>query len=242
MAGGASLRSVPADRGDGAEGDRRVPVTDTNLVRFRAAVAGALAHLESRREEVNDLNVFPVADGDTGDNMALTLSAVLAELDRLQGSDETAHDRRDRARGDRALGRARRAAGGARQLGRDPLPADPRRRRGARQPARAADRRDADRRCAGERGRPRVLLGARAGRGDDPDGRARDGPQDRHRRRPQRGESAPGAGDGADRSRTGRSPTRSSGPSMRARTRSSAAPSCSPRCATPAWSTPGVTA
>jgi DAK2 domain fusion protein YloV len=64
-------------------------VTDTNLVRFRAAVAGALAHLESRREEVNDLNVFPVADGDTGDNMALTLRAVLDELDRLQGADGT---------------------------------------------------------------------------------------------------------------------------------------------------------
>jgi len=63
-------------------------VTDTNLVRFRVAVAGALAHLESRRQEVNDLNVFPVADGDTGDNMALTLRAVLAELDRLQGADE----------------------------------------------------------------------------------------------------------------------------------------------------------
>ena len=58
------------------------------MVRFRAAVAGALAHLESRRQEVNDLNVFPVADGDTGDNMALTLRAVLAELDRLQGTDE----------------------------------------------------------------------------------------------------------------------------------------------------------
>ena len=55
-----------------------------NLRRFRAAVAGALGHLESRREEINDLNVFPVADGDTGDNMALTLRAVLDELDRLQ--------------------------------------------------------------------------------------------------------------------------------------------------------------
>ena len=62
-------------------------MTDTNLVRFRAAVAGALAHLESRREEVNDLNVFPVADGDTGDNMALTLRAVLSELDRLLSAD-----------------------------------------------------------------------------------------------------------------------------------------------------------
>jgi len=61
-------------------------VTDTNLARFRAAVAGALAHLESRRQEVNDLNVFPVADGDTGDNMALTLRAVLDELDRLEAT------------------------------------------------------------------------------------------------------------------------------------------------------------
>ena len=58
-------------------------MSDPSLVRFRVAVQGALAHLESRREEINDLNVFPVADGDTGDNMALTLSAVLAELDRL---------------------------------------------------------------------------------------------------------------------------------------------------------------
>ncbi|HEY6762007.1 MAG TPA: DAK2 domain-containing protein [Baekduia sp.] len=59
-------------------------MSDPSLVRFRVAVQGALAHLESRREEINDLNVFPVADGDTGDNMALTLRAVLGELDRLE--------------------------------------------------------------------------------------------------------------------------------------------------------------
>ncbi len=52
-------------------------------MRFRAALQGALAHLEARRQEVNDLNVFPVADGDTGDNMVLTLQACLAEVDRL---------------------------------------------------------------------------------------------------------------------------------------------------------------
>ena len=56
---------------------------DPSLVRFRTVVEGALAHLESRREEINDLNVFPVADGDTGDNMALTLRAVLEEIDHL---------------------------------------------------------------------------------------------------------------------------------------------------------------
>jgi uncharacterized protein len=58
-------------------------VWNPSLVRFRGVVEGALAALEARREEVNLLNVFPVADGDTGDNMALTLRAVLAELDRL---------------------------------------------------------------------------------------------------------------------------------------------------------------
>ena len=58
-------------------------MADPSLIRFRAVVEGALAQLEARREEVNDLNVFPVADGDTGDNMALTLRAVLEELDRL---------------------------------------------------------------------------------------------------------------------------------------------------------------
>jgi DAK2 domain fusion protein YloV len=58
-------------------------LADPSLIRFRAVVEGALAQLEARREEVNDLNVFPVADGDTGDNMVLTLRAVIGELDRL---------------------------------------------------------------------------------------------------------------------------------------------------------------
>jgi DAK2 domain fusion protein YloV len=58
---------------------------DPSIVRFRRAVATACAELDSRRAEVNDLNVFPVADGDTGDNMAMTMRAVLAELDHING-------------------------------------------------------------------------------------------------------------------------------------------------------------
>jgi uncharacterized protein len=64
-------------------------VPDPSIARFRRVVSSALASLEARRQEVNDLNVFPVADGDTGDNMAMTLRAVLEELDRV---DETAPD------------------------------------------------------------------------------------------------------------------------------------------------------
>jgi hypothetical protein len=54
-------------------------------LRFRAVLEAGLAALAARRTEVNELNVFPVADGDTGDNMVLTLRAVLDELDRLAG-------------------------------------------------------------------------------------------------------------------------------------------------------------
>jgi DAK2 domain fusion protein YloV len=55
-------------------------------------VRGALSHLESRRQEINDLNVFPVADGDTGDNMALTLQAVLDEVEQLASIDDRTLD------------------------------------------------------------------------------------------------------------------------------------------------------
>lgn len=64
------------------------PDSSSSLIRFRACLQGALAHLESRRDEINNLNVFPVADGDTGDNMVLTLSACLAEVDRLAEADD----------------------------------------------------------------------------------------------------------------------------------------------------------
>jgi uncharacterized protein len=60
---------------------------DPSIARFRRVISSAYAYLEARRQEVNDLNVFPVADGDTGDNMAMTLRAVMEELDHLDGAD-----------------------------------------------------------------------------------------------------------------------------------------------------------
>jgi DAK2 domain fusion protein YloV len=49
----------------------------------RLALAGAaLAALEASRARIDDLNVYPVPDGDTGTNMTLTVRAVVDALER----------------------------------------------------------------------------------------------------------------------------------------------------------------
>ena len=68
-------------------------MSDPSVERFRRVVEAASGYLEARRNEVNDLNVFPVADGDTGDNMALTMRAVLAELDKIEAEGGEEADR-----------------------------------------------------------------------------------------------------------------------------------------------------
>ena len=74
---------APGSHATGPGSNAAAPGSDASLLRFRAVLEAGLAALEARREEVNELNVFPVADGDTGDNMVLTMRAVLDELDRL---------------------------------------------------------------------------------------------------------------------------------------------------------------
>ena len=44
-----------------------------NGTQFEQMVRNGLAYLRQREKEVNKLNVFPVADGDTGTNMCATL-------------------------------------------------------------------------------------------------------------------------------------------------------------------------
>src|SRR5437763_2286547 len=48
---------------------------------LRAVVHGYRDALLAHKESINRLNVFPVPDGDTGTNMALTLASVVDELD-----------------------------------------------------------------------------------------------------------------------------------------------------------------
>jgi len=47
---------------------------------FQQMFIHAAAAIHEKRQAVNDLNVFPVPDGDTGTNMSLTIAAAAAEM------------------------------------------------------------------------------------------------------------------------------------------------------------------
>ncbi|MDQ1241057.1 MAG: fatty acid kinase, partial [Pseudomonadota bacterium] len=51
-------------------------------LQLNRALKAGIARLLSRQEHLNKINVFPVPDGDTGTNLALTMSAVLGSLQR----------------------------------------------------------------------------------------------------------------------------------------------------------------
>ena len=49
-------------------------------------LAGA-QNIEAKKEYINELNVFPVPDGDTGTNMSLTIMAAAKEVTALEKPD-----------------------------------------------------------------------------------------------------------------------------------------------------------
>ena len=65
---------------------------DIETVRLRARAA--LQNLEAHRQRINDLNVYPVPDGDTGTNLASTVRAVVEALDTstASGAEAVAHE------------------------------------------------------------------------------------------------------------------------------------------------------
>ncbi|MBQ9949062.1 MAG: DAK2 domain-containing protein, partial [Oscillospiraceae bacterium] len=47
---------------------------------FRDAVISGANNISNQKQAVDELNVFPVPDGDTGTNMSMTISNALAEM------------------------------------------------------------------------------------------------------------------------------------------------------------------
>ena len=51
---------------------------------LRRMIINAAAAIEINKQALNDLNVFPVPDGDTGTNMSMTINAAAADLRKLE--------------------------------------------------------------------------------------------------------------------------------------------------------------
>ena len=54
----------------------------TDIKKFKKVFKGAYANLENNKQMVNNLNVFPVPDGDTGTNMSLTVKTAVEEMEK----------------------------------------------------------------------------------------------------------------------------------------------------------------
>ena len=65
---------------------RAVPEVGPRREGALALARAALAALEASRTRIDDLNVYPVPDGDTGTNMTLTVRAVVEALERDPGA------------------------------------------------------------------------------------------------------------------------------------------------------------
>lgn len=52
---------------------------------LRDAMISAANSLSNRKTSVDELNIFPVPDGDTGTNMSMSLQGVLKEMQRIEG-------------------------------------------------------------------------------------------------------------------------------------------------------------
>lgn len=63
---------------------------ESDLELVRSLVGGALASLEASRRRIDDLNVYPVPDGDTGTNLTLTVRAVAEAVDSAEPGDRPA--------------------------------------------------------------------------------------------------------------------------------------------------------
>ena len=51
---------------------------------FKRMILHGAAAITAQKQAINDLNVFPVPDGDTGTNMSMTIAAAVTELKKSE--------------------------------------------------------------------------------------------------------------------------------------------------------------
>ncbi len=74
-------------KADKANGENKGGLRFLSGLLFAKMAKGGAARLRSKAEEVNQLNVFPVPDGDTGDNMRMTIESGVHTLENHESDD-----------------------------------------------------------------------------------------------------------------------------------------------------------
>ena len=54
---------------------------------LKNAIISGANNISSQKNQINDLNIFPVPDGDTGTNMSMTIMADAKDLADYEGDD-----------------------------------------------------------------------------------------------------------------------------------------------------------
>lgn len=64
-------------------GDKALSIEKLDAALARKLFLGGAAYLNANKETINELNVFPVPDGDTGTNMTMTIMSAVKEVSKL---------------------------------------------------------------------------------------------------------------------------------------------------------------
>ncbi len=162
------IDDVTEERMTGLNGDREA---------VEKLVDAALASLEANRARIDDLNVYPVPDGDTGTNLTMTVRAVADAVDHTSAASrhslarDVARGALMGARGNSGVIFSQIVRGAADVLGETSEPDDRRRRnraRTARRERRCLPRRPTSRRGNDAVGHPRAGRGGRGARARAP--------------------------------------------------------------------------
>ena len=64
----------------------RIKIKYLNGIRFKRFIINSAQRINQMEQYLNDINVFPVADGDTGTNMVMTMASIVQGVNKCHES------------------------------------------------------------------------------------------------------------------------------------------------------------
>ena len=64
----------------------KIKIKYLNGIRFKRFIINSAQRVNQMEQYLNDINVFPVADGDTGTNMAATMNSIVEGVNKCKES------------------------------------------------------------------------------------------------------------------------------------------------------------